>query len=293
MSNTTYEKRIRPGSLAVRALIYAVTAIVVILVVSIIGYLIIKGLPYINWDFLSKAPSRLDETYGIGPMIINTLYIVLLSLIVSIPLGIGTAIYLAEYSKPGKIIAAIRFSIEILSGIPSIVYGLFGLAFFINALKTGSSGGSMIAGALTCTLIVLPTMIRTTEESLMQVNPSYREAAFALGASKLHIIRTVLLPCALPGIVVAIILSIGRIVSESAALLYTAGVDYTMPANAIRHITEPGAGLTVQLYLYATEGGSPDWVPYAMAAVLMILVFIINLSANIIASIFKKKVSIS
>lgn len=293
MADTTYEKRIRPGIIAVRALIYTVTAIVVALVIAIIAYLISKGLPYINRDFLFKAPSRLDETYGIAPMIINTLYIVLLSLIVSIPLGIGTAIYLAEYSKPGKIISAIRFSIEILAGIPSIVYGLFGLAFFINALKAGSSGGSMIAGALTCTLIVLPTMIRTTEEALLQVNPTYREAAFSLGASKLHIIRTVLLPCALPGIVVAIILSIGRIVSESAALLYTAGVDYTMPSNVVKHITEPGAGLTVQLYLYATEGGSPDWVPYAMAAVLMILVFIINLSANIIAGLFKKKVSIN
>lgn len=293
MANTTYEKRIRPGIIAVRALIYTVTAVVAALVAAIIAYLIIKGFPYINPDFLFKAPSRLDETYGIAPMIINTLYTVLLSLIVSIPLGIGTAIYLAEYSKPGKIISAIRFSIEILAGIPSIVYGLFGLAFFINALKAGSSGGSMIAGALTCTLIVLPTMIRTTEEALLQVNPTYREAAFSLGASKLHIIRTVLLPCALPGIVVAIILSIGRIVSESAALLYTAGVDYTMPSNVLKHITEPGAGLTVQLYLYATEGGSPDWVPYAMAAVLMILVFIINLSANVIAGLFKKKVSIS
>ncbi|SHO49293.1 phosphate ABC transporter permease PstA [Anaerocolumna xylanovorans] len=293
MANTTYEKRIRPGVIAVRALIYTVTAAVVALVVAIIAFLIVKGLPYINWEFLSKAPSRLDETYGIAPMIINTLYIVLLSLIVSIPLGIGTALYLAEYSKPGKVISAIRFAIEILAGIPSIVYGLFGLAFFINALKAGSSGGSMIAGALTCTLIVLPTMIRTTEEALLQVNPSYREAAFSLGASKLHIIRTVLLPCALPGIVVAIILSIGRIVSESAALLYTAGVDYTMPANLVKHVAEPGAGLTVQLYLYATEGGSPDWVPYAMAAVLMILVFIINLSANIIAGLFKKKVSIN
>lgn len=293
MADTTYEKRIRPGVIAVRALIYTVTAVVVALVVAIIAFLIIKGFPYINWDFLSTAPSRLDETYGIAPMIINTLYIVLLSLIISIPLGIGTAIYLAEYSGPGKIIAAIRFAIEILAGIPSIVYGLFGLAFFINALKAGSSGGSMIAGALTCTLIVLPTMIRTTEEALLQVNPSYREAAFALGASKFHIIRTILLPCALPGIVVAIILSIGRIVSESAALLYTAGVDYTMPANLAKHVTEPGAGLTVQLYLYATEGGSPDWVPYAMAAVLMILVFIINFSANIIAGLFKKKVSIN
>lgn len=291
MDKNIYEKRTRPGIIAVRVLIYAVTAAVIAMVAAIIAYLIIKGLPYINWEFLTTAPSRLNETYGIAPMIINTLYIVIITLVISIPLGIGTAIYLAEYSRPGRIISAFRFSIEILAGIPSIVYGLFGLAFFVNTLRIGSGSGSMLSGALTCALIVLPTMIRTTEESLLQVNPSYREAAFSLGASKLHIIRTILLPCALPGIVVAIILSIGRIVSESAALLYTAGVDYVLPANYAKHIIEPGAGLTVQLYLYATEGSSPGWVPYAMAAVLMILVFIINLTANILAGLFKKKVS--
>ncbi len=292
MDKNIYQKQIRPGVIAVRTLIYTVTAAVIVLVIAIIAYLIVKGLPYINWEFLSKAPSRLNETYGIAPMIINTLYIVLITLAISIPLGIGTAIYLAEYSKPGKIIAAFRFAIEILAGIPSIVYGLFGLAFFVNALRIGSGSGSMLSGALTCALIVLPTMIRTTEEALLQVNPTYREAAYSLGASKLHIIRTILLPCALPGIVVAIILSIGRIVSESAALLYTAGVDYAMPTNYAKHITQPGAGLTVQLYLYATEGGAPDWVPYAMAAILMMLVFVINLAANIIAGLFKKKVSL-
>ncbi len=292
MDKNIYNKKVRPGVIAVRALIYTVTTAVIVLVIAIITYLIAKGLPYINWEFLSKAPSRLNETYGIAPMIINTLYIVLITLLVSIPLGIGTAIYLAEYSKPGRLIAAFRFAIEILSGIPSIVYGLFGLAFFVNALRIGSGSGSMLSGALTCALIVLPTMIRTTEEALLQVNPTYREAAFSLGASKLHIIRTILLPCALPGIIVAVILSVGRIVSESAALLYTAGVDYAMPTNYAKHVTQPGAGLTVQLYLYATEGGAPDWVPYAMAAILMMLVFVINLAANIIASLFKKKVSL-
>lgn len=293
MTKNCYDKKIRPGIIAVRVLIYTVTAAVIALVAAIIVYLTVKGVPFIDWEFLTTAPSRLKETYGVGPMIINTLYIVFLTLVVSIPLGIGTAIYLAEYSKPGRIISAFRFSIEILAGIPSIVYGLFGLAFFVNTLRIGSGSGSILSGALTCALIVLPTMIRTTEEALLQVNPAYIEAAFALGASKLFIIRTILLPCALPGIVVAIILSIGRIVSESAALIYTAGVDYTMPADYLRHITEPGAGLTVQLYLYATEGAAPDWVPYAMAAILMILVFVINLTANIIAGLFKKKVSAS
>lgn len=291
MVQNKYEKQIRPGVIAIRALIYTVTAAVVALVIAIIVFLLLKGLPYINWEFLSTAPSRLNDTYGIAPMIWNTIYIVFITLVISIPLGIGTAIYLAEYSKPGRMIETFRFSIEILAGIPSIVYGLFGLAFFIHALKIGSGSGSMLAGALTCTLIVLPTMIRTTEEALLQVNPTYREAAFSLGASKLHIIRTILLPCALPGIVVAVILSIGRIVSESAALLYTAGVDYAMPKDTVKHIVEPGAGLTVQLYLYATEGGAPEWVPYTMAAILMLLVFVINVAANMIAGLFKKKVS--
>ena len=290
MANNYY-KQVRPGVIAIRVLIYSVTAAVTAMVVAIILYLIIKGLPYINWPFLSQAPSRLEETYGIAPMILNTVYVVLITLVVSIPVGIGTAIYLAEYSKPGRLVVAFRFAIEILAGIPSIVYGLFGLAFYINALHIGSGSGSMLAGALTCALIVLPTMIRTTEEALLQVNPTYREAAFSLGATKLHLIRTVLIPCALPGIVVAVILSIGRIVSESAALLYTAGVDYIMPQNLAAHVMEPGAGLTVQLYLYATEGSSPEWVPYSMAAILMILVFTINLTANIIAGLFKRKVS--
>jgi phosphate transport system permease protein len=216
----------------------------------------------------------------------------MITLVISIPIGIGTAIYLSEYSKPGRVISAFRFAIEILAGIPSIVYGLFGLAFFVYTLKIGNNSGSILSGALTCVLIVMPTMIRTTEESILQVSPTYREAAFALGASKFYMIRTILIPGALPGIVVAMILSTGRIVSESAALLFTAGVDYAMPTNAVKHILEPGASMTVQLYLYATEGGSPEWVPFAMATVLMILVFFINLMANIIAGLFKKKVSV-
>ena len=290
MTKNGFEKQIRPGVIAVRVLIYTVTASVISLVIAIMLYLIIKGLPYINWEFLSTAPSRLNDTYGIAPMIINTIYTVFCTLIVSIPLGIGTAIYLSEYSGSGRIVAAFRYAIEILAGIPSIVYGLFGLAFFVNALRIGSGSGSILSGALTCSLIVLPTIIRTTEEALQQVNPTYREAAHSLGASKFHMIRTILLPNAFPGIFVAIILSIGRVVSESAALLYTAGVDYMMPTDYAGHVIEPGAGLTVQLFLYATEGNAPSWVPYSIAAVLMILVFVINLAANIIAGLYQKKV---
>lgn len=287
-----YRKKLKPSIILGRGVIYLVTAAVVALAAGIIGYVVVKGMPYVNFDFLTQMPSRLHKVYGIGPMIINTLYIVVLTLLICIPLGIGTAIYLAEYSKQGALVKVIRFTIEILAGIPSIVYGLFGLAFFVRTLAIGSYAGSMIAASLTLTLIVLPTMIRSTEEALLQVDNTYREAAVSMGVSKLYIIRTVLLPCAMPGIVVAVILSIGRIVSESAALLFTAGLGNDFPAGVINHVTQPGTSLTVQLYIYATEGGAPDWVPFAIAAILMILVLLINLLANFIAGLFLKKVSV-
>ena len=290
MDNKMYFKKPNISAIAIRAVIYITTAAVIIFAISMIGYIVVRGLPYISWDFLTLEPSRLNEIYGIAPMIINTLYIVILTLIVCLPFGIGSAIYLAEYAKQGRIISAIRFVIEILAGIPSIVYGLFGLTFFVRALHIGSYSGSMIAGSLTLTLIVLPTMIRATEEALFQVNYTYREAALSMGVSKLYIIRTVLLPCAMPGIAVAIILSVGRMVSESAALLFTAGLANEMPTKILGHIFEPGSSMTVQLYLYSTEGGAPEWVPFAMATILMLIVLGINLLANIIAGIYAKKI---
>lgn len=283
------KKKMRAGALFTRGITLLFTFLIALLSVSLIVYILQAGLPYVNWNFLSTEPDILMDTYGIKPMIINTLYTVVLTLIFCIPFGIGSAIYLAEYAKQGKVVGVIRFAIEILSGIPSIVYGLFGLTFFVRQLHIGDYAGSMIAASLTLTLIVLPTMIRTTEESLRTVDPAYREAAIAMGVSRFYMIRKIILPCAVPGIVVAIILSIGRMVSESAALLYTAGISQDMPTSVMSHVTEPGATMTVQLYLYATEGGAAEWVPYAMAAVLMIFVLVTELVTRLIASIFQKK----
>ena len=283
------KSKIRIRFILFRALVILLTVAVAGLAAGLIGYILKKGLPYVSWEFLTTEPDILMDTYGIKPMIINTIYTVVLTLLFCIPLGIGSAIYLAEYAKQGKIVSAIRFAIEILAGIPSIVYGLFGLDFFVRKMSIGDYAGSMLAASLTLTLIVLPTMIRTTEESLLAVSSSYREAAAAQGASKFYTIRKVILPCAISGIVVAIILSIGRMISESAALLYTAGIAQDLPTSVLSHVKEPGATMTVQLYLYATEGGAPEWVPYAMAAVLMLFVLFIEILTHLIAGIFARR----
>lgn len=283
------KSKIRIRFILFRALVILLTVAVAGLAAGLIGYILKKGLPYVSWEFLTTEPDILMDTYGIKPMIINTIYTVVLTLLFCIPLGIGSAIYLAEYAKQGKIVSAIRFAIEILAGIPSIVYGLFGLDFFVRKMSIGDYAGSMLAASLTLTLIVLPTMIRTTEESLLAVSSSYREAAAAMGLSKFYTIRKVILPCAISGIVVAIILSIGRMISESAALLYTAGIAQDLPTSVLSHVKEPGATMTVQLYLYATEGGTPEWVPYAMAAVLMLFVLFIEILTHLIAGIFARR----
>ena len=283
------KSKIRIRFILFRALVILLTVAVAGLAAGLIGYILKKRLPYVSWEFLTTEPDILMDTYGIKPMIINTIYTVVLTLLFCIPLGIGSAIYLAEYAKQGKIVSAIRFAIEILAGIPSIVYGLFGLDFFVRKMSIGDYAGSMLAASLTLTLIVLPTMIRTTEESLLAVSSSYREAAAAMGLSKFYTIRKVILPCAISGIVVAIILSIGRMISESAALLYTAGIAQDLPTSVLSHVKEPGATMTVQLYLYATEGGAPEWVPYAMAAVLMLFVLFIEILTHLIAGIFARR----
>lgn len=283
------KSKIRIRFILFRALVILLTVAVAGLAAGLIGYILKKGLPYVSWEFLTTEPDILMDTYGIKPMIINTIYTVVLTLLFCIPLGIGSAIYLAEYAKQGKIVSAIRFAIEILAGIPSIVYGLFGLDFFVRKMSIGDYAGSMLAASLTLTLIVLPTMIRTTEESLLAVSSSYREAAAAMGLSKFYTIRKVILPCAISGIVVALILSIGRMISESAALLYTAGIAQDLPTSVLSHVKEPGATMTVQLYLYATEGGAPEWVPYAMAAVLMLFVLFIEILTHLIAGIFARR----
>lgn len=282
------KSKVRISSILFRFVVIMLTVAVAFLTIGLIGYLLKKGLPYVNRAFLFIGAGHFDGSYGIKSSLSYDLYGGT-DIDFCIPLGIGSAIYLAEYAKQGKIVSGIRFAIEILSGIPSIVYGLFGLNFFVRKMAIGDYAGSMLSASLTLTLIVLPTMIRTTEESLLAVSQTYREAAIATGMSKFYMIRKIILPCAISGIVVAIILSIGRMVSESAALLYTAGIAQDLPSSVMSHVTEPGATMTVQLYLYATEGGAPEWVPYAMAAVLMVFVLFIEILTHVIAAVFKKR----
>jgi len=283
------QKKLHPFIYLTRLIVGLATIATLFVLVGLISYILINGLPGVTWKFLTTAPSFLEQTYGILPMIINTAYLVVLSLLICIPIGVGAALYLSEYAKQGKIVGSIRFAIEILSGIPSIVYGLFGALFFVKFMGFGYS---LLAGACTLSIIVLPVIIRTTEESIKSVDVSYREAAMSLGVNRLHIIKTILLPCAIPGILTAVILSIGRMVGESAALLATSGTAYNMPNSVLSHINDSGATLTVQLYQCFTERppGMTANTPLAIAAVLMILVFVLNMSATAIASAFRKKV---
>jgi phosphate transport system permease protein len=281
-------KRFKLSVIIIKLVVYLATFIVVGVLFGMLSYIIIRGLPAINWQLLSTVPSFLKQTYGILPMIINTIYIVIMSLIVAIPLGVGSAIFLSEYAKQNKFVGLIRYTIEILSGIPSIVYGLFGSLLFVNAFKMGYS---IKAGAFTLAIIVLPIIIRTTEESLKAIDSTYREAAISMGVSKIYIIRTILLPCALPGILTAIILSIGRMVGESAALLATSGTAYEMPRKLLSHMNNSGATLTVQLYQSFTErpAGMSDETPFAISAILIILVLLLNFMATVFAGFLKKK----
>ncbi|MBQ8538082.1 MAG: phosphate ABC transporter permease PstA [Ruminococcus sp.] len=260
------------------------TALVATLTLFLIVYILIKGIPNISWEFLSTKPSYLSDRIGILPDILNTLYIVITTLIIVIPLGVGAAIYLTEYANNKKIVAAIEFAAETLSGIPSIIYGLVGMLFFCQfmGLKT-----SLIAGSLTLVIMNLPNVMRTTQESLKTVPQSYREGALGLGAGKWRMIRTVVLPGCVDGVITGCILSIGRILGESAALLFTAGFAHAM-GNMFEALTSPGASLTVALYVYAKEQGEFE-VAFAIAAILMILTLIINLSATMVQKHFEKR----
>ena len=267
------------------ALMYLAAGLTCALLVGMIVYIFYRGLGHISWDFLSGTPSALRDTIGIFPNILNTLYIVLMTLIVVLPLGVGAAIYLTEYATNQKLVSLIEFATETLSGIPSIIYGLVGMLFFVQfcGLQT-----SLIAGALTLVIVTLPTIIRTTQESLKTVPQSYREGALGLGAGKWHMIRTVVLPSAVDGIVTGCILAVGRIVGESAALLFTAGM-----ANAVltpRQALSPGNSggtLTVAMYRYAKERGEFD-VAFAIAAILLILTLLINFAAKAAGKKLKK-----
>ncbi len=260
------------------------TALVALLTLFMIAYILIKGIPNISWELLSTKPSYISDKIGILPDILNTLYIVITTLIIVIPLGVGAAIYLTEYAKNKKIVAAIEFAAETLSGIPSIIYGLVGMLFFCQfmGMKT-----SLIAGSLTLVIMNLPNVMRTTQESLKTVPQSYREGAFGLGAGKWRMIRTVVLPGCVDGVITGCILSIGRILGESAALLFTAGFAHAM-GNMFEALTSPGATLTVALYVYAKEQGEFE-VAFAIAAILMILTLIINFSATLVQKYFEKR----
>jgi len=267
------------------ALVFIAAAFTVLLLVIIIGFVLFKGLPELSWSLLTSVPSVIRKVEGILPYIVNTLYVVMLSILIVLPLGVGAAVYLTEYAKNRRLIAVIEFTTEILAGIPSIIYGLVGMLVFNQKLGLGSC---LISGSLTLVIMTLPTIIRTTEESLKTVPQSYREGALGLGAAKWHIVRTLVLPCSLDGIVTGCILAIGRIVGESAALLFTAGCGKVLAQGIIRAYTSSGATLSVALYMTVFEEGNFD-VGYAIAAVLMILVLVLNLLAKFSSKKLKRK----
>ena len=267
-----------------RALLYLCGLLVCALLVFLIGYIFVRGLPLVTWELLSTQSSVLRGTVGILPHIASTVYIILVSMVIVLPLGVGAAIYLTEYATNRRLAGLIEFAAETLTGIPSIIFGLVGMLFFIQmmGLKTG-----VLAGGLTLVVMILPTIIRTTQESLKTVPQSYREGALGLGAGKWHMIRTVVLPNAVDGIVTGCILAVGRIVGESAALLFTAGFAHAVN-NYFVGLHRPGATLTVALYVYAKEQGEFE-VAFAIAAILMALALIINLAAGLVGWYFKRR----
>ena len=257
------------------------------LLLFIIGYIFVKGLPHVTWELLSTKPSYIKDSIGILPNIGNTVFIVLVTLVITLPLGVGAAIYLTEYARSRRLVGAIEFATETLTGIPSIIYGLVGMLFFCNFMSLGKS---LLAGSLTLVIMTLPTIIRTTQESLKTVPAGYREGALGLGAGKWHMIRTIVLPSSVEGVVTGCILAVGRIVGESAALLFTAGMgmglNNFLTADGFLHGS--GASLTVALYVYAKERAEFD-VAFAIAAILMLLTLLINLSAKLVGWKLKKK----
>lgn len=264
-------------------LIYTSAAISVLLLAGIIGYVFIKGIGAVNWGFLTNVTSVLKGTTGIAGNIVNTLYIISITLLIAAPAGIGSAIYLNEYAKPGKLVRLIEFTTETLAGIPSILFGLFGMVFFGTTLGLGYS---ILTGSLTLTLMILPLITRNTQEALKTVPESYRNGALGLGTTKWYMIRTILLPSAMPGIITGIILAVGRIVGESAALLFTAGSGYYLPQSGqlIHKIFESGGTLSVQLYLSMSKGQYD--IAFGIAAVLLMIVLIINFMTKLLSRKF-------
>ena len=266
----------------VRGGMWLATSLTGILTLFLVAYVLIQGIPNINWEFLTTKPSYLTESTGILPDILNTLYIVIATLLIVIPLGVGAAVYLTEYATNQKVVGMIEYAAEALSGIPSIIYGLVGMLMFSN-----NFGTCLISGALTLAIMNLPTIMRNTQESLKTVPQSYREGAFGLGAGKWRVIRTVVLPNCIDGVITGCILSVGRILGESAALLFTAGFAHSLN-GFFEGLSSAGATLTVAMYVYAKEQGEFG-VAFAIASILMVLAFAINLAATGVAKHFQKK----
>ena len=271
--------------ISMKCMMWLSVGITVALVLCIVGYVFKKGLPNITWELLSTKPSQLRGTIGILPDILNTIYIILSTLVIVLPLGVGAAIYLTEYAKNKRMVAIIEYAAETLSGIPSIIYGLVGMLLFAN-----SFGSSLLAGALTLVILNLPAVMRTTQESLKTVPQSYREGAFGLGAGKWRVVRTVVIPGCVDGVITGCILSIGRIVGETAALFYTAGLAHSLN-DIFTGMTKPGATLSVALYVYAKEYGEFE-VAFAIASILLILTLLINLSAMLVGKYYEKRRSL-
>lgn len=263
-------------------LIYICAAVAVVLLIGIIGYVLAKGLKSVNLQFLTTVTSVLRGTVGIAGNIVNTIYIIVITMLIATPIGVGSAVYLNEYAKPGKLVTIIEFATETLSGIPSIIFGLFGMMFFGQTMGLGYS---LLTGSLTLILMVLPLITRNTQEALKTVPDSYRNGAIGLGAGKWHTIRTILLPSAMPGIITGVILAVGRIVGESAALLFTAGSGKALInglSNLFPKMFQSGGSMTVQLYLSATSEGDFD-TAFGIAVTLLVIVFLINLGTKALA----------
>ena len=267
-----------------RVLMGLATALTAALTIFLMAYVLIKGVPNITWELLSTKPSYLEDRIGILPDILNTVYIVIAPLVIVIPLGVGAAVYLTEYAANKKLVGAIEYAAETLSGIPSIIYGLGGSLFFCQTLGMKTS---LMAGAMTLVIMNLPTIMRNTQESLKTVPQSYREGAFGLGAGKWRVIRTVVLPNCVDGVITGCILTVGRILGESAALLFTAGFAHALN-GFFEGLSSAGATLTVALYFYAKEDGEFQ-VAFAIAAILMVLAFLINLAASQVGKYFQRR----
>ena len=267
------------------AAVWVAAALVIVLVAGIIAMVLARGIPHISVEFLTTTASVLKGTDGILPAILNTLYVILLTLLIVLPLGVGAAVYLTEYATNRRLIEVIEFTNETLAGIPSIIYGLVGMLVFAQTLGFKTC---LLSGSLTLVIMNLPTIIRTTQESLKTVPQGYREGALGLGAGKWHIIRTIVLPCSVDGIVTGCILAVGRIVGESAALLFTAGAAEVIAQNVVKAYTSNGATLSVLLYLRAFEDGDFDSA-WAIGAVLLVLVLAINLAARLAKTKLKQK----